>query len=172
MAEQHGFHLTGGMEGAKNFWHRLTGSAQPKATPVGSRPAILAVVRDKAIADTLRGVIVPGNWPLEVADSVEKGLERGQQRQFTTVIIDKALADDQWSDAVTRFSRLPSQPVVLLLSPEAQPDLWNKLAQCGGYSLLRFPFRLDEAKAAIYGGWLLWNNQEQLRHGELPHPTK
>jgi DNA-binding NtrC family response regulator len=160
------------MGAAKSLWHRLKGSSASRDQPrvPRLRPAILAVVHDKGVADTLRGVILPGNWHLEVAESIEAGLERGEQRRFSTVIIDKRLADDRWSDVVSQFSRLPSQPVVLLLSPESQPDIWNKLSQCGGYSLLRFPFILSEAKTAIYSGWLLWNNQEHLRHD--PQPTK
>jgi DNA-binding NtrC family response regulator len=129
------------------------------------KPEILAVLRDPQSGPALRQSL-PRDWGLEVAESFEEALHLGAEHPFNTIILDEELAHESLREAVTRFSTLPTRPVVLLLSEDAQPASWEELSQCGVYGRLKHPFQPTETNSTIYAGWLLWNNQDVLRRDQ------
>lgn len=127
------------------------------------RPEILAVLADSALAIKLRGAVEPLGWRLTVVDSLPSGIELGERSAFNIIVLEKAISENAWRDAVSRFSHLSAQPIVFLLSEHVSPGLADALAQSGGYAVLGLPLREDRLTASVYAGWRLWNNQEYLR---------
>jgi DNA-binding NtrC family response regulator len=129
------------------------------------KPEILAVLHDSQSGSALRESL-PRDWGLEIVDSCEAALDLGARHPFNTIILDQDLAHESLREAVTRFSTLPTRPVVLLFSDGGTHTSWEELSQCGAYGRLQHPFPSTETNSTIYAGWLLWNNQDLLRRDQ------
>jgi FixJ family two-component response regulator len=64
---------------------------------------------------------------------------------------------------VRNLSRKSPRPHVILLSPNADANLWDELERVGGSDILRTPINRDKMLRAVKRAWLLWRNQQQVR---------
>jgi FixJ family two-component response regulator len=69
---------------------------------------------------------------------------------------------------VRDLARKSPRPYVILLSPNADTNLWDELQRVGGCDILRTPINRDKILRAVKRAWLLWRNQQQVR-SPSPH---
>jgi len=71
------------------------------------------------------------------------------QAQVPVVFCDRDLLGLGWRKAVERLSGPPKRACVILLSENADTNLWNEVVKGGGYDVLPKPLREDTVTRAV-----------------------
>jgi len=85
------------------------------------------------------------------------------------IIYDRELSPYHWHEIVRAFTKTSPRPYVILLSSNADTNLWDELQRVGGPDILRAPVTRDNMAGALQMAWQLWNSHQQLR---LPLPNR
>jgi FixJ family two-component response regulator len=100
---------------------------------------------------------------LTLADT-SPGLIIGQRADLPPIIIyDREISPRNWCEAVGALTRQSPRPYVILLSPNADANLWDELQRAGGSDILRTPVSRDHLLGALKRAWMLWQSQQQVR---------
>ena len=134
--------------------------------PDGARqktPRILAIVPQGPNRLLLQAISRDAGWALTVSET-PPSLTSARQGDVPPIIIyDREITPDHWHEIVGVLTKSSPRPYVILLSPNADTNLWDELQRVGGSDILRTPVNRDSMLWAVLRAWLLWRNQEQVR---------
>lgn len=126
-------------------------------------PRILALVPPGPNRLLLQTVSRDAGWALTLSETAP-GIAPGCQSDDPPIIIyDRELSPYDWRDIVRVLAKKSPRPYVILLSPNADTNLWDELQRVGGSDILRTPINRDNMLRALKRAWLLWRNQQQVR---------
>jgi FixJ family two-component response regulator len=134
--------------------------------PEGARqkaPRILALVPPGPNRLLLQTISRDAGWALTLSETAP-GIAPGRQSDVPPIIIyDRELSPYDWREIVHVLAKKSPRPYVILLSPNADTNLWDELQRVGGSDILRTPINRDTMLRAVKRAWLLWRNQQQVR---------
>jgi DNA-binding NtrC family response regulator len=140
--------------------------ASRRLHPAGARqkaPRILALVPQGPDRLLLQTISRDAGWALTLSETAP-GIAFGCQSDTPPIIIyDRELSPRHWGEMVRDLARKSPRPYVILLSPNADTNLWDELQRVGGSDILRTPINRDKILRAVKRAWLLWRNQQQVR---------
>jgi DNA-binding NtrC family response regulator len=126
---------------------------------VGVAPRALAVIREGPGRESLQEVFREAGWKLAVAGNSASAIARQGKDPYPIILYEREMAERDWRQAVSIFSRLSPRPCVILLSRNSDKNLWDELVRCGGFDLLRTPVDRDTMTRTLRAGWSIWENQ-------------
>jgi len=129
----------------------------------GRRPQILAIVSPGPNLAILKTQSRHSGWSLSLSDAGRDAARLRGLEVSPIIIYDRELSPSHWREMVRRFAREVPRPYVILLSPNADANLWDELQRLGGSDILRAPIDRDSLLGAVERGWQFWRNQQQLR---------
>ena len=134
--------------------------------PEGARqkvPRILAIVPKRANQRLLEAISQEAGWALTLSETPPVISSRRQADVPPIIIYDRDLSPYRWSDVVGILTKTSPRPYVILLSPNADTNLWDELQRVGGSDILRTPVNRDNVLRVVKRAWLLWHNQVHVR---------
>jgi hypothetical protein len=134
--------------------HRMSGRSLVEVAP-----RALAVISEGPGRESLREVFHEAGWKLAVAGNSASAIAKQKKDHFPIILYERELAERDWRQAVSIFSRLSPRPCVILLSRNSDKNLWDELVRCGGFDLLRTPVDRDTMIRTLRAGWSIWQNQ-------------
>jgi DNA-binding NtrC family response regulator len=134
--------------------------------PEGTRqkpPQILAVVPQGPNWLLLQEISRDAGRALTLFETLPS-LTSGCQADVPPIIIyDRDLSPDHWRENVRVLTKNSPKPYVILLSANADANLWDELQRVGGSDILRAPVTRDNMLAALNRAQQLWHSQKQVR---------
>src|SRR5262249_6070682 len=79
------------------------------------------------------------------------------------IIYDRELSPPHWREILRAFSKRTPRPYIILLSSNADANLWDELQRLGGSDILRTPVTQTEMLRALSKAWQLWQIQQKVR---------
>jgi FixJ family two-component response regulator len=136
--------------------HRLSEDARPASR-------ILAIVPQGPIRLLVQAISRDAGWTLTLSDT-SPGLVISQSADLPPIIIyDREISPCNWRDVIVALTNQSPRPYVILLSPNADTNLWDELQRAGGSDLVRTPVSRDHLLGDLKRAWLLWQSQQQVR---------
>lgn len=135
---------------------------RPGGTPQQA-PRILALVQGGPSRLLLQSVSRDAGWSLTLHDNSSGIASLCQSGVPPIVIYDRELSPSHWSEMVWALTRKSPRPYVILLSPNADTNLWDELQRVGGSDILRTPVNRDSLMGALKRACQLWRNQQVVR---------
>ncbi len=83
------------------------------------------------------------------------------------VIYDCELSPIQWPKIIRGLAQQSPRPYLILLSSQADANLWEELQRVGGSDVLRRPIDRDDFLAALTRAWQLRRSLERVRPPDL-----
>jgi FixJ family two-component response regulator len=130
-----------------------------------ARPAsrILAIVPQGPIRPLVQAISRDAGWTLTLSDT-SPGLVIGRSSDLPPIIIyDREISPLNWREVIVALTSQSPRPYVILLSPNADTNLWDELQRAGGSDIVRTPVSRDHLLGALKRAWLLWQSQQQVR---------
>ena len=126
-------------------------------------PRILAMVPQGPNRLLLQTISRDAGWALTLSETAP-GIAPGLQSDVPPIVIyDRELSPYDWREMMRVLAKKSPRPYVILLSPNADTNLWDELQRVGGSDILRTPINRDSVLRAVKRAWLLWRNQQQVR---------
>jgi DNA-binding NtrC family response regulator len=122
-------------------------------------PRAMAVMSEGSGRKSLQEVFHEAGWTLALAGNSASAIARQEKDHFPVILYERELAERDWRQVVSTFSRLSPRPCVILLSRNSDKNLWDELVRCGGFDLLRTPVDRDTLIRTLRAGWSIWQNQ-------------
>lgn len=130
----------------------------PNTIPSPEKIALLIVSPDSEDETILRNLLPTANMPLfERCDSVEAAMPQIRNSQPAIVICERELPDGNWKCILGTCEALPKPPVVLVVSRQADENLWAEVLNLGGYDVLLKPFDRSEVTRVLNASWREWS---------------
>ena len=124
---------------------------------------ILAIVPQGPNRLLVQAISRDAGWTLTLSDT-SPGLILGQGADLPSIIIyDRESSPQNWREVVGALTSHSPRPYVILLSPNADANLWDELQRAGGSDILRTPVSRDHLLGALQRAWLLWQSQQRVR---------
>jgi DNA-binding NtrC family response regulator len=132
---------------------------------ISHAPAPEKIVTVLAISDSaedhnwLNEVFRHSNWKIMTARSCREAFEVLQSSRVPVVLCDCTLPDGGWKSLLNRFSQWPEEPLLVVMSRQADDRLWAEVLNLGGYDVLSKPFDRSEVIRVISAAWLQWRQR-------------
>jgi FixJ family two-component response regulator len=126
-------------------------------------PRILALVPEGPNRLVLQTISENGDWALTVTDSDSTCAHLGSFGEPPIIIYDRHLSPQHWGEILRPFARRSPRPYIILLSSNADPNLWDELQRVGASDILRSPVTRSELLGALTKAWQLWRIQQKVR---------
>jgi len=130
---------------------------------------ILAMVRQGPNRLLLQALSRDAGWALTLSETLPSIDTAGPNDVPAVVIYDYELSPCHWREIVSVLTKRSPRPYVILLSPNADANLWDELQRVGGSDILRTPANEDSILWAVKRAWRLWSNQRHIR-SHFSHP--
>jgi len=121
--------------------------------------AVLSISPDERDHASLRGVFSHTRWRLFEAPDCSEALDFLRRNPVGVVICESRLPDGGWRDLLEGVSGLPTSPLLIVASRNADDALWAEALNLGAYDVLSKPFQMVEVTRIVSLAWLYWKEQ-------------
>jgi peptidoglycan/xylan/chitin deacetylase (PgdA/CDA1 family) len=118
----------------------------------------------------LEAVSSEAGWSFTISDTPAPEIAKRPEEVAPIVLVDRELSPGNWREAIRVLSRRSPRPYVILLSPNADGNLWEELQRVGGSDILRTPVDRASTPQVVGRAWSLWRSQQQVRLRLQHHP--
>ncbi len=132
-------------------------------------PRILAVVSPGPDRHLIQAIAQDSGWILTLSETLAAPTFGCPADVPPLVIYDREISPNHWHDTVRALTKKSPRPYVILLSRNADANLWDELQRVGGCDILRTPVQKDNLLWAVKKAWVLWHNQQHVR---VPLPDR
>ena len=124
-----------------------------------SGPALLAILSDPGDQHAVKEFTCHNHWDLNVVSSMEQAIVSTSLELPSVVLLDRAIADQDWRKTVRMLASHASAPSVILASPVVDHYLFTEVVHHGGYDVISTPLQLDELRRTLGLAFSFWKNQ-------------
>jgi DNA-binding response OmpR family regulator len=107
----------------------------------------------------LRGILEHTNWSLMETRACQEAVEILRGQGLAVVICERDMPDGSWADLLQMASALPSPPLIIVTSRDADERLWGEVLNLGGYDVLAKPLEASEVTRVISLAWMHWRQK-------------
>ena len=118
--------------------------------------SILLVSPSSEDLSALRRILHHGDWHLQRAADCREAAKHLQKHGASVILCDRDLPDGDWKDLLQQILVMPNQPLLLVVSRNADEGLWAEVLNLGGYDVLLKPFDRSEVLRVISMAWRQW----------------
>lgn len=126
-------------------------------------PRILAFVPEGPDRLVLQAISENAGWAVTLSDTETAYTCLGPSGVPPIIIYDRELSPHHWREIIRAFAKKSPRPYIILLSSNADPNLWDELQRLGGSDILRTPVTRNELLRALAKAWQLWRIQQKVR---------
>ena len=124
---------------------------------------IVAIVPHGPIRSLLQSIARNVGWALTLSETpLIPAATRGADTP-PIVICDRELSPYGWQEIIGALADNSPRPYVILLSPQADANLWDELQRVGGSDILRAPVTRESLLRALTKAGQLSDSQQQVR---------
>ena len=109
--------------------------------------------RGPVITDLVR-LLSHSRWSVARVETLAQSAAHLARGWRGVVVCETALSDGTWKDVLTRASRLPWPPPLIVAAAHADDALWMDVLESGGYNLIGKPLSEPEVFRTISAAWL------------------
>lgn len=131
---------------------------------------VLALSPDAEDHSSLAQLCSHEGWGFRSAHSARLALRVIRSKPVAVVICERDLPDGDWRDVLDDLQRLPTAPLMIVVSRLADEALWAEVLNLGGYDVLLKPFELKELMWSVTSAFRQWESQPRLRFAPRPCP--
>ena len=139
--------------------------SQPVRGQDGRPPRVLAVIPNGPSRALLQAVSEETGLVLSLTDNPSLYLNNAGGPVPAIVIYDREIASPEWRQGIRCFANLSPRPYVMLLSSNADTNLWEEVQRVGGSDIVRSPLDRDCLLEALRTAWRLWRTQQRVKPG-------
>ena len=110
---------------------------------------ILVVDDERSLRDLLSIMLKKEGYAVDVAESLEGGLEALRGKPYSLVITDLRLPDGSGTDILRRCHELTPSPIVMVITAYASTETAVDALRFGAYDYFTKPFDIDEVRNRI-----------------------
>lgn len=126
-----------------------------------AEPRIMALVPEGPNRLALEAISEGAGWSL-TSDTGANGIASRDSGAPLIIIYDRDLSPDHWRDIIRSLAKRTPRPYIILLSSNADTNLWDELQRAGGSDILRAPINRDQLIEALTKGRQLWYARQHL----------
>jgi FixJ family two-component response regulator len=127
-----------------------------------TEPRIMALVPEGPNRLALEAISEGADWSLTLSESGSNSIASRDSGAPLIIIYDRELSPDHWCDIIRTLARKTPRPYIILLSSNADTNLWDELQRAGGSDILRAPINRDQLIEALAKGRQLWSARQHL----------
>jgi FixJ family two-component response regulator len=158
------------MRGASGSWkavvhvlaRALSMTAKPPDGVHDAEPRIMALVPEGPNRLALEAIFEDAGWALTLSDTGPHSIACKDSGAPLIIIYDRELSPQHWRDIIQDLARKTPRPYIILLSANADTNLWDELQRAGGSDILRAPINRDQLIEALAKGRQLWSARQHL----------
>lgn len=124
---------------------------------------LLTVSTDGSDYQMLRQIFHHQDWQIARARTCQEAGRLMAEREPAVVICDMNLGDGCWRQLLEQAQSLEHPPMIVVVAPSADNNLWSEVLNLGGYDVLLRPFEKTEVIRVISMAWRHW--RETVLHG-------
>jgi DNA-binding NtrC family response regulator len=147
---------------ARVGWKAWSGGLA-RLVPHHTAPRIVAIIPHGPIRFLLQSISQDAGWALTLSETPLISNSARQDDVPPIVIYDRDLSPGRWHEIVGDLAKSSPRPYVILLSRNADANLWDELQRVGGSDILRVPVTRDNMLGALKKAGQLWHSQNQVR---------
>ena len=134
-----------------------------------AKPAsrILAIVSQGPTRLLVETISRDAGWSLTLSDAASGLIIESATDLPPIILYDREVAPYNWPEALGVLTSHSPRPCVILLSPNADTNLWDELQRAGGCDIVRTPVSSDDLIGAVTRAWMLWQSQQRVRSPSL-----
>jgi DNA-binding response OmpR family regulator len=106
--------------------------------------------------ETLAHILHPYSWTLHRASTLAAARSFLPSQSISLVVGERDLPPHTWRDLLVEVGALPSTPLVIVTSHQADDYLWAEALNLGAYGVLAKPFDVAEVKHTLNVAALNW----------------
>jgi DNA-binding response OmpR family regulator len=104
-------------------------------------------------------ILRPAGWSVDSARSCEEAVRSVEIEPARVVIVDRQLPDGSWKTLLSRLTRMPYPPKVIVTSRLADERLWAEVLNLGGFDVLSQPFVSSEVLRCVNSAGRHWDEE-------------
>ena len=118
-------------------------------TPDETRVSVLLLGEFDSEQSLLSGVLQEAGLRLVKARDRRHAIKCLERDAIQVVIAESEIPGWNWKSALFHLQRLPSPPVLIVTSHNADDRLWSEVLNLGGYDVLARPFDAEELRRVV-----------------------
>ena len=115
----------------------------------------------------LRQLFTQTSWRLHEAYTYREAVTALCKDRMPVVLCEHVLPDGDWKDILSQTAPLPDPPRLIVISPQANDQLWAEVLNMGGCVVLAKPLATKEVVWAIGSAWLQWQAESEQRKSQM-----
>ena len=119
---------------------------------------VLSVSPAKEDHATLRQLLDGTPWQIRESYSLRSAILLLEKHRVPLLICERELHPGSWEELLGQLAGFPSPPFVIVVSRQADEDLWVKALGAGAYDVLAKPFSPSELRRTLSGASQLWHD--------------
>ena len=148
---------SGNWEVVRRVLARLWPQRRPPTASLHGAVPLLALVPEGPNRLALQSLLDRAAWALTLSDIPSTAAVP------PIVIFDRDLFPGQWREILREITAKSPRPYLIVLSAQADSNLWDEVQRAGGCDILRTPITRDALAAALTKGRQIWFARQQLR---------
>ena len=121
--------------------------------PHQEKISLLVVSPHKDDRAAVRQILQNACWRIDYAATLEDAGERLRDKVASVILCERDLPDGSWKDLLPGLLELPVIPSVVVISRQANDDLWADVLSSGAYDVLSMPFDRRELIRVVGMAW-------------------
>jgi DNA-binding NtrC family response regulator len=117
------------------------------------------VEEDHAI---LRELLEGSPWQIRESHSLRSAVMLLEEHRIPLLMCERDLHPGSWEELLGQVTDFPNPPCVIVVSRQADEDLWVKALSAGAYDVLAKPFNLSELRRTLSDAWQCWHDTFEL----------
>lgn len=119
------------------------------SSPGSANITVLAVASSKDDLRSLQDILEAERWKVNTAQSCGEALRAMADETPAVVACENQLPDGDWKDLFNLLNSLGDPPPVVVMSRNADENLWAEVLNLGGYDVLAKPFERAEVSRVV-----------------------
>ncbi|MEP6538245.1 MAG: response regulator [Bryobacteraceae bacterium] len=121
--------------------------------PVQEKFSLLIISPHKEDRTAVSKILQNPCWRIDQASTLEEAKHHLEYRSASVILCESDLADGCWRDLLPVLRELPTAASVVVISRQANDDLWSDVLSTGGYDVLSKPFDRRELVRVVGMAW-------------------
>ena len=119
---------------------------------------VLSVSPVKEDHATLRELLEDSPWQIRESHSLRSAVMFLEEHRIPLLICERDLHPGSWEELLGQVGDFPNPPCVIVVSRQADEDLWMKALSAGAYDVLAKPFSSSELRRTLCDAWQHWHD--------------
>ena len=108
---------------------------------------------------SLQHILDHTSWRFWPTRNIASAVDTVRRHHIPVVVTTEQLPDGNWKDLLTQLQCLPEPPEVIVMTANADDQLWSDVLWSGAYDVIPKPLRKSEVFRIISLAWRQWRDE-------------